>query len=229
MANTMSNTLAGTIEVLDKGHVKLIDYMGSDHKIVAAARVSYGDSASKGDEADKRLLRYLLTNGHTSPFEQVNFTFLVKLPIFVARQWMRHRTWSYNEVSGRYTELPEDFYSPKQWRGQDTKNKQGSSGVVAYPHTVRALYEDVCEEMFSTYKMLLKDGVSRELARMVLPLSTYTEMYASVDLHNLLHFLKLRLDSHSQYEIRCYAEAMKTLITPVVPWTMEIWHDTQGA
>lgn len=214
-----------TIPVLDKGFVTLIDSMGDDRKIVAAARVSYGSDALKGDEADKKLLRYLYTHGHTSPFEQVNFTFLVKLPIFVARQWMRHRTWSYNEVSGRYTELPDEFYVPTEWRLQDKENKQSS-----YGHAVtQADYLSACHKAFDIYKLLLADNVGREMARMVLPLSTYTQMYATVDLHNLLHFLKLRLDSHAQYEIRQYSQAMLTLITPIVPWSVEIWKSSHQA
>lgn len=208
------------INVLDKGYVELVDFVGSDQRIVAAARVSYGQE-TKGEEADRRLIRYLLEHKHTSPFEHCIFTFRVKAPLFVVRQWHRHRMWSYNEISARYTELKEEFYIPKGWRVQDKKNKQSSTDEFIHAHT--RWYEDICKEAFEHYREIIAKGGSREMARIVLPLSTYTEMYASVDLHNLLHFIKLRADSHAQWEIQQYANALLELTRTVVPVTIEEW------
>lgn len=215
------------IGVLDKGFVRLVDVMGDDQSIVRAARVSYGQG-SKGDEADKKLINYLIKNRHTSPFESVTFTFHVKAPIFVFRQWHRHRTWSYNELSARYTEMKDEFYSPAEWRAQDTKNKQGSVIPLhndALQYTSNLMYASAVLEAYKIYETLLAGGVAREMARMVLPVSLYSEMYATVDLHNLFHFLSLRLDPHAQYEIRVYAEAMVELITPHVPWAVTAWKE----
>lgn len=214
-----------TVTVLDKGFVRLIDAMGNDTSIVRAARVSYDKANIAGEDkgSDKRLIRYLLNNNHTSPFEQVTFTFHVKLPIFIARQWMRHRTWSFNEISGRYTELPDDFYIPSvsSIGVQSTDNKQMR---LEFSENVNA--EDIVKSItfnsmacYNEYTSLLELGCPRELARSVLPLNIYTEFYATVDLHNLMHFLRLRTHSHSQYEIREYAKALLKLIEPIVPFT----------
>lgn len=218
-----------TITCLDKGFVRLVDHMGDDTSVVQAARVSY-QSGSKGEEADKKLLRYLYTHRHTSPFEQVEFKFHCRMPIFVARQWVRHRTASLNEMSARYTELPADYYEPVYWREQDTKNKQGSDGILTSEQNdhVTECYREACDRAIDTYRHMLSMGVAREMARMVLPVSMYTEWYWKQDLHNLLHFLRLRLDSHAQYEIRVYAEAIQQLITPIVPWTMEIFEELRS-
>lgn len=209
---------------LSYGFVRLVDSHGSDLSIANAARVSYGDG-SKGREKDKKLLRYLLANRHTSPFEHVSFTFHVKTPLFVARQWMRHRTWSFNEISYRYTQPTLEFYVPKSWRGQSGDNKQMSAGDL--PHSGQVIasraYAKATREAVVAYRTLIEAGVSRELARTTLPVSVYTEFYGTVNLHNLLHFLGLRLHEHAQQEIREYAEDIVGLIEPVVPDTLEIW------
>lgn len=215
------------IEVLDgQGFVELIDSIGDDKSIVNAARVSYsGDNEERPEARDRKLIRYLLKNHHTSPFEHVMFTFHVKAPIFVARQWMRHRTWSYNEISARYTELSDGYYQPSGWRGQSSDNKQMSDGMVPLWAQANANHK-YFEAMMAcqlAYEQMVEDGVSREMARMVLPVSTFTRFYATVDLHNLLHFIRLRDHEHAQEEIRVYAEAMSSLVSPYVPWTMNAW------
>lgn len=214
------------IDVLDHGFVRLVDRMGSDLSIVRAARVSYDADWRDEKEAnevlpkDEKLIRYLMKNRHTSPFEAVTFTFEVKAPIFVFRQWHRHRMWSYNEISARYTELDEGFYIPalEQITTQSASNKQMRT-VEQHPNAValRELIIRSCLSSHETYRELINHGCPRELARGVLPVNAYSRMFASVDLHNLFHFLRLRLHAHAQYEIRVYAEAILQLITPVVP------------
>lgn len=210
------------IKVLDHGLVRLIDHMGSDLSVVRSARVSYDAEWRTGtDEGkDAKLISYLMKNQHTSPFESVTFTFEVKAPIFVFRQWHRHRTWSFNEISARYAELPEEFYVPEavQITTQSTSNKQMRT-TEQHPaaEAVRIFIREQCESSFARYKLLLQGGVPRELARSVLPVGTYSHMFASVNMHNLFHFLKLRLHEHAQYEIRVYADAMLQLIEPIVP------------
>lgn len=210
------------IEVLNHGHVRLVESMGSDLSIVRNARVSYDAEwrAGEDDGKDAKLINYLVKNGHTSPLEAVKFTFDIKAPIFVLRQWHRHRTWSYNEVSARYTELPEEFYVPEvsQITTQSASNKQMRTDIEHPDATrIQELIAYQCVTAFGMYKMLLADGVPRELARGILPLNTYSHMFATVDLHNLAKFLKLRLHEHAQYEIRVYAQAMLDLIEPVAP------------
>ena len=209
-------------KVLDHGYVTLVDHMGSDLSIVRAARTSYDVDWRTGEEADKdaKLINYLLRNKHTSPFEAVTFTFEVKAPLFVLRQWHRHRTWGYNEVSARYSELPEEFYIPEleQITTQSASNKQMRTDDQnpAAP-LIQSYMRKSCMGAFALYKALLEQGTPRELARTVLPLSTYSRMHATVNLHNLFHFLRLRLHEHAQYEIRVYAEAMLELVEPIVP------------
>lgn len=210
------------IKVLDHGLVRLVESMGSDLSIVRNARVSYDAEWRAGDNegADVKLLNYLLKNGHTSPFESCTVTFEVKAPIFVLRQWHRHRTWSFNEISARYAMLPEEFYVPEldQITTQSASNKQmRTSDQHPRAGEYRRKIHDACVDAFQLYHEMLEEGVPRELARGVLPLNTYSHMFATVDLHNLMHFLRLRLHSHSQYEIRVYAEAMLKLIEPIVP------------
>lgn len=219
------------INVLDHGFVRLVDHMGDDLSIVRAARVSYDAAWRAGEDqgSDTRLINYLWKHEHTSPFEAVEFQFEVMAPIFVIRQWQRHRTWAFNELSGRYRELPETFYVPdpaiigkqskdnKQGRDIDGDAVQGRADIAA--GAMRA----AGEEAFAVYRDLLKHGVPRELARTVLPLSTYSHMFAKIDLRNLLGFLRLRLDPHAQYEIRVYAEAMRDLVKPIVPVAMSVW------
>lgn len=210
------------ISVLDHGLVRLVDHMGSDLSIVRSARVSYDAEWRAGEDAgkDAKLLDYLVKNHHTSPFESVNFTFEVKAPIFVLRQWHRHRTWSFNEISARYAELPEEFYVPDlaQITTQSASNKQMRTEVQHQEaRAINSAIEGACKQAFDVYKQLITNGCPRELARSVLPVGTYSHMFASVNLHNLMRFLKLRLHAHSQYEIRVYAEAMLKLIEPLVP------------
>jgi thymidylate synthase (FAD) len=207
--------------VLDKGFVRLVDYMGSDERVVQAARVSYGEG-TKSYREDAGLIDYLLRHRHTSPFEQIVLTFHIKLPIFVARQMVRHRTASLNEISGRYSIMKDDFYVPAAGDVslQSTDNKQGRmeealEGPLA-AEIQRALDEGQ-RRSYEEYSKLIDKGIARELARINLPLSLYTEWYWEMDLHNLFHFLELRLDSHAQLEIRRYAEVMFDITRKVAP------------
>lgn len=220
--------------VLDHGFVRLVDYMGNDLSIVRAARVSYDADWRTGDSqaGDEKLISYLMRNKHTSPFESVVFTFEIKCPIFIARQWHRHRTWSYNEVSARYTELPEEYYFPDPtYIGIQSKTSKQARDLNISDDTKELtdneanseLIKDTCHDAFNIYKGLLARGVPRELARTVLPLSTYTRYFGTVNLHNLLHFLSLRLHAHAQYEIRVYAEAILDIISHIVPVTIDTW------
>ena len=218
------------VDVLDHGFVRLVDYMGDDLSVVRAARVSYDAAWRAGvdEKSDEKLINYLWKHKHTTPFETVVFTFEVKLPIFVWRQWVRHRTWdklSVNELSARYKELPEEYYVPKLEHigGQSKSNKQGRTFDVKVDEIVPNIIDQLCGNAFREYKWLLEKGVPRELARIVLPLATYTHMFATVNLLNLLKFLTLRSDIHAQYEIRVYADAMKELIMPVVPVCLMAW------
>ena len=213
--------------VLDWGHVRLVDVMGDDARIEEVARLSY-EGARKVSER-RSLLRYLLRHRHTSPFEQVAITLDIKLPIFVARQLVRHRTQKLNEVSARYSVLPDEFYipTPAQVCYQDSNNKQGRAGPVSDDVLDRFMGNtlDDAKEAFSTYRMALEDGVARETARIGLPLSTYTHWYTTWDAHNLLHMLHLRLDKHAQWEIRQYAEAIAEIVRAWLPITWEAFED----
>lgn len=212
------------IELPPHGYVQYVDHLGCDQRIVEAARVSY-KSPSKGEEADKKLLFYLYKNRHTSPFEQCNVTFNIKFPIFLMRQFVRHRTFRLNEWSGRYSELADEFYLPAYWRLQDAINKQGS----VTPQEIDLKWNDrqmirakaVYDFAYQTYKEMLADGVAKEQARFVLPVGIYTEIYVNCDLHNLLHFLRLRQDGHAQSEIQDVANAMWQIAQPLFPWTFE--------
>lgn len=217
------------INVLDHGFVRLVDHMGSDLSVSRAARVSYDAAWRAGEDqgSDAKLINYLWKNHHTTPFEAVTFTFEVKAPIFVLRQWHRHRTWSYNELSARYRELPEEFYVPDPaiLGKQSEVNKQGRADPVnrQWAETQADQIAEACKANFEIYRDLLATGVARELARSVLPVATYSHMFATVDLLNLLKFLTLRCDGHAQYEIRVYAEAMRELIRPIVPTCISAW------
>jgi len=211
--------------VLNKGFIRLVDYMGSDERIVQAARVSYG-KGTKSVREDKGLITYLLRNDHTSPFEQVVFTFHCKMPLFVARQWIRHRTARLNEISGRYSVMADDFYIPElsDISFQSSDNKQGRSEEevpAELKEKVIELLKADQKRVYDNYQTLLEDNVARELARINLPLSLYTEWYWQIDLHNLFHFLRLRLDVHAQKEIRVYAEAMYEAASKVCPQAFE--------
>jgi thymidylate synthase (FAD) len=212
-----------TIPCLDKGFVKLVDFCGSDQRIVQAARVSYGDG-TKSVREDKGLIDYLMRNLHTSPFEQVSFTFHAKMPIFIARQVVRHRTAKLNEISGRYSIIQDEFYVPDESRmlKQSSDNKQGSSlDLIDNPADHIEQMQNEHSFLYANYEDYLESGMAKELARINLPLSTYTEWYWTIDAHNLFHFLKLRLDPHAQYEVRVFAQAKYDLIKPIVPYACE--------
>lgn len=207
--------------VLNKGFVRLVDYMGGDSRIVQSARVSYG-AGTKTVREDGALIDYLLRNQHTSPFEQVVLTFHIKMPIFIARQWLRHRTARVNEISGRYSVMKDDFYVPalEDVAMQSSDNKQGRASEAID----EALAQQICDALengqkraYDDYSAQITDGLARELARVNLPLSLYTEMYWQIDLHNLFHFLRLRLDGHAQKEIRDYAKVLLEITRKVAP------------
>lgn len=217
------------IPVLDKGFVRLVDYLGGDQRIVQAARVSYG-AGTKTFRQDRGLIHYLLKHEHTSPFEQVVLTFHAKMPILVARQWVRHRTARLNEISGRYSVMKDEFYlpQPEQVRFQSASNKQARSDEPLPADEAEAIVAGMEEEqrtIYARYLALIERGVARELARANLPLSLYTEWYWQIDLHNLFHFLRLRLDEHAQYEIRVYAEAMAECARAVAPLAWEAFEE----
>lgn len=208
------------IKVLDRGYIKLLDVMGSDEDIEAAARISY---ERRGKSETRALIRYLMRHNHTSPFEMAELKFELKMPIFVARQWIRHRTASINEYSLRYSEATDEFYIPEYARGQDMVNKQGSDGFIEYP--IQFATKELSEELYKRYKGMIDAGISKELARIILPTNTYTKFVWKIDLHNLFHFLKLRTDSHAQLEIRQYAIAMEGVVSKLFPISYEAWID----
>jgi thymidylate synthase (FAD) len=222
--------------VLDHGFVRVIDYMGGDSAIVQAARVSYGRGTKKVNE-DQGLINYLLRHRHTTPFEMCEIKFHIKLPFFIARQWIRHRTANINEYSGRYSILDKEFYipAPENLAAQSSSNRQGRGQVLEgeYSKKILKLLQDESERAYDSYDYMLNEnekdperfGVARELARMSLPLNFYTQMYWKIDLHNLLHFLSLRTDSHSQYEIRVYADVMVDILKRWVPFTHQAFMD----
>ena len=217
------------IKVLDKGFVRLVDYMGGDQRIVQAARVSYG-AGTKSYRQDRGLIHYLIKNWHTSPFEQVQLTFHAKMPIFVARQWVRHRTARLNEISGRYSILKDEFYlpDPENIRKQSANNKQGRGEerfTEEQDQEIIGLFSEEQRSVYATYEKLIEMDVAKELARNNLPLSLYTEWYWQIDLHNLFHFLRLRMDPHAQYEIRVYAEAMAQCAKAVAPLAYEAFEE----
>jgi thymidylate synthase (FAD) len=228
------------LPVLDKGFVRVIDYMGDDGAIVQAARVSYGRGTRKVSD-DRGLINYLMRMRHTSPFEMCELKLHVKLPIFVARQWIRHRTANVNEYSARYSVLEDEFYVPaaQHVASQASSNRQGREGVLGreQAETVQHTVRTNAERAYADYLALLnqddageaiepeREGLARELARIVLPLNTYTEWYWKTDLHNLLHFIALRADPHAQYEIRAYAEALLDVVRRWVPLTCAAFED----
>ena len=223
------------IKLLDHGYVRLVShtkpagevdyYWTGDQEIIRNARVSYGnDGEVRTIEQDKKLIDYLYKNRHTSPFEAMVFTFEVKAPIFVFRQWHRHRTWSFNEISARYAELPSEFYVPERLYKQGVGNKQMSSlEVIDNEQRILLEIRKVHQYNFWMYQKLMEDGVSRELARTVLPVATYSRMFCTVDLHNLFNFCRLRDHDHAQPEIRVYAKAMLELVEPIVPMSVDAY------
>ena len=223
------NLIGKEIKCLDHGFVRLVDVMGDDGSIVQAARVSYG-AGTKTVNEDRGLIRYLMRHKHSTPFEMVEFKFHIKLPIFIARQWIRHRTANVNEYSGRYSIMKDDFYLPDidQIRPQSEMNKQGRSDETFSNEKANAIREKlgaVQKELYTEYESLLGEDLARELARINLPLSNYTEWYWKIDLHNLFHFLRLRIDSHAQYEIRVYGEALAEIVKAIVPHAWEAFED----
>lgn len=230
ISNQKADELLGKeFKVLNHGFVRLVDYMGGDESIVQAARVSYGKGTKTVSE-DRTLIRYLMRHQHTTPFEMVEFKFHVKLPIFVARQWIRHRTANVNEYSGRYSIMPEEFYVPEESviKYQSKSNKQGRDSDEVPPEIRKRVLEILMagqKSSFEGYQEMLDYDIARELARINLPLSLYTQWYWKIDLHNLFHFLKLRLDKHAQYEIRCYAEKMAEIVKAVTPLAYEAFED----
>ncbi len=216
------------IDVLDHGFVRLVDSMGGDLSVSRAARVSYNEEWRAGEDegSDTKLIKYLKKNKHHTPFEAVTLTFEVKAPIFVFRQWHRHRTWTYNELSARYRELPEEVYMP-DFRAQSKINKQGSDGHIepAIADALKQEFSASYERAFIVYRTALKEGVAKEIARSVLPVATYSHMFATVNLLNLMRFLSLRDHSHAQYEIRVYAEAMRDLAKTVAPVCIAAWEE----
>jgi len=238
VSESLEKILYQPFEVLDHGFVRVIDYMGNDSSVVQSARVSYG-SGTKKVNADKALINYLMSHRHTTPFEMCEIKFHIKLPIFVARQWIRHRTASVNEYSARYSIVEDEFYIPKACNlsSQSKINHQGRDENKVLNHLEqKRVLEILKKDSANAYKNYLeminqdslgnivdqsKEGLARELARMNLPLSCYTQWYWKVDLHNLLHFLNLRADSHAQYEIRVYAEVMLDIVKKWVPHCYE--------
>jgi thymidylate synthase (FAD) len=216
------------IKVLDKGFVRLVDYMGGDQRIVQAARVSYGEG-TKSVRQDRALIHYLIKHWHTSPFEQVQLTFHCKMPIFIARQWIRHRTARLNEISGRYSIMKDEFYvpEPQQVAFQSSNNKQGRADSLPLEEAMAIIeqMEQDQKEAYTEYTGMIEKGVARELARTNLPVSLYTEWYWQIDLHNLFHFIRLRMDAHAQYEIRVYAEALAQCAKAVAPFAYEAFEE----
>tara|TARA_B100000902_G_scaffold36928_1_gene44159 strand:+ start:457 stop:1416 length:960 start_codon:yes stop_codon:yes gene_type:complete len=224
----MSDLSGDAIKCLDKGFVRLVDSMGGDDAIVQSARVSYGKGTSKVSQ-DRGLIRYLMRHRHSTPFEMVEFKFHCKMPIFVARQWVRHRTANINEYSLRYSEARDEFYypDPNHIEFQSAVNKQGRMGEVDedLKKKVQAYFKEISDRSFEIYCELNEAGVARELARAVLPVNLYTEWYWKNDLHNLLHFIGLRSDGHAQYEIRVFSDAMASYVKKVAPFAWEAYQD----
>ena len=219
------------IKVLNHGFVALVDTMGDDRTPAQTARTSYRNRTERTEAEDARLTNYLVRNRHTTPLEFVQLRFYMKMPIFVARQFIRHRTASVNEISYRYVQATREFYVPEidRCQKQSETNKQGSAiEIVERPEMCAGIIRKQCNHAFDAYELLIQEGLSNELARTVLPVGTYTEWYWQNDLHNTLHLLGLRLDAHAQYEIRVYAEAMLALIEPHFPTIINAWRESRG-
>ena len=209
------------IKVLDHGFIRLVDYMGGDSRIVQSARVSYG-KGTKSVREDEALIDYLMRHQHTSPFEQVVLTFHCKMPIFIARQWIRHRAARVNEISGRYSVMEDEFYLPEETaiQYQNKDNRQGRDPQEVPVHLRQKVLDILTKGQqvaYDDYQKMLADDIARELARINLPLSLYTQWYWQIDLHNLFHFLELRMDEHAQWEIRQYANVIADITRAVAP------------
>ncbi len=222
----LEKILCKTIPVLDHGFIRVVDYMGNDSSIVQAARVSYGAGTKQVNE-DRGLINYLMRHGHTTPFEMCEIKLHIKLPIFVMRHWVRHRTANINEYSARYSVLSNEFYIPELSKiaGQSKTNKQGRADDQMSSEDkseIAKTLSEFSEKAYEKYSHMLNDlGLTRELARTILPVNVYTEMYWKIDLHNLFHFLRLRADSHAQYEIQCYANAILDIVRLWVPFAYD--------
>lgn len=204
--------------------VTLVRASGSDIDVVNAARVSYGKYVTQMSERDEKLIRFLMQHNHTSPFEHNQLSFRIKCPLYVARQWMRHRMNSYNEISYRYVKVQDEHYAPKTWRLQDTVNKQGSVGGFQDKH-VTEIYNNAINNAMQAYEQLLALGVCREQARGLIPMCTYTEFIFTCNLHSLCHFLKLRLSKGAQHEIKYFAYALLKLALPHFPVSLGAWKE----
>ncbi|MGD1926487.1 MAG: FAD-dependent thymidylate synthase [Paracoccaceae bacterium] len=232
VAEGLEAHLYEAVPVLDHGFVRVVDYMGDDAAIVQAARVSYGQGTKKSRD-DSGLIRYLMRHWHSTPFEMCEIKLHVKLPVFVARQWIRHRTANVNEYSARYSILDREFYipAPEHLAAQSTVNNQGRGSVLEGEEAAKVLelLRDNSARSYDHYQEMLsqdgQQGLARELARMNLPANVYTQWYWKVDLHNLFHFLRLRADAHAQYEIRVYAEAICNLVKAWVPAAYAAFED----
>ncbi|MFK7761633.1 MAG: FAD-dependent thymidylate synthase [Roseobacter sp.] len=232
VASGMEQHLYKAHSVLDHGFVRVIDYMGDDAAICQAARVSYG-KGTKSVQNDEGLIRYLMRHWHSTPFEMCEVKLHVKLPVFVARQWIRHRTANVNEYSARYSILDREFYipAPEHINAQSVVNNQGRGGVLQGEEAARVLeiLKSDSERCYDNYEAMIgqegQDGLARELARMNLPANIYTQWYWKVDLHNLFHFLRLRADSHAQYEIRVYADSICKMVEDWVPAAYKAFED----
>ncbi|HBR61278.1 MAG TPA: FAD-dependent thymidylate synthase [Rhodobacteraceae bacterium] len=228
----MEAHLYNAIPVLDHGFVRVVDYMGDDAAICQAARVSYG-KGTKSVQNDEGLIRYLMRHWHSTPFEMCEVKLHVKLPVFVARQWIRHRTANVNEYSARYSILDREFYipAPEHVAAQSVVNNQGRGETLTGEEAARVLdiLKSDSERSYNNYQAMISDdgqqGLARELARMNLPANIYTQWYWKVDLHNLLHFLRLRADAHAQYEIRVYADAICSVVADWVPYAYAAFED----
>lgn len=228
----MEAHLYNAIPVLDHGFIRVVDYMGDDAAICQAARVSYG-KGTKSVQNDEGLIRYLMRHWHSTPFEMCEVKLHVKLPVFVARQWIRHRTANVNEYSARYSILDREFYipAPEHIAAQSVVNNQGRGEALTGAEAARVLdiLKTDSERSYDNYKAMISDdgqrGLARELARMNLPANIYTQWYWKVDLHNLLHFLRLRADAHAQYEIRVYADAICSVVADWVPFAYAAFED----
>lgn len=240
VSEDLENLLQKEIKVLDNGFIRVIDYMGDDSAVVQAARVSYGKGTKKVNN-DKALINYLMRNEHTSPFEMCEIKFHVKLPIFVARQWIRHRTANVNEYSARYSILKSEFYFPEICdvceQSADNKQSRGTTVDESYAAKIIDMIKQDSLRLYDHYQLMLnidesgnivdqsRPSIAREISRIMLPLNTYTEFYWKIDLHNLLRFIKLRISEHAQLEIRKYAYAIADIIKAWMPYTYEAFEN----
>lgn len=217
------------IDPLEDGisSIELIRASGSDLDVVNAARVSYGKTTTKLTERDSKLINFLMRHNHTSPFEHNQVSFRIKAPMFVVRQWMRHRMNSYNEISYRYVKSPLEFYIPNYWRYQDNVNRQGSVGAFDSENLLNE-YKNIIENAKKTYELLLENGVAREQARGILPVCAYTEFIYTCNLLSLMHFLNLRIKQDAQFEIRVYAKGLLKLAEPFFPASLGAWRAKYG-